>query len=63
MHQSWPVQVSQCPPGCVPEESYSSGSEVNREEVEIEIWEKAKREKKSRRRPARRENPGRWPTP
>ena len=44
-----PVQVSQCPPGCVPEESYSSGSEVNREEVEIEIWEKAKREKKSRR--------------
>lgn len=45
-----PAQVM-CPPGCVPEMDYSSDSEANKEEVEVEIWEKAppKKEKKSRK--------------
>lgn len=34
-----------CPVGCIPEGEYSS-SESAKEEVEIEIWEKAKKEKK-----------------
>lgn len=40
-----------CPPGCVPEMEYSSDSEANKEEVEVEIWEKTvpKKEKKSRK--------------